>query len=86
MRLVNRGRRAQHQRQQLHHEPKRVAGPDDPTAQRNDAPTLKDTERQPAAAMLHNATERPENDRPAAGTGALVSTVAELEAITQVTD
>ena len=78
--------RAQRQRQQLHHEPKRVAGPDDSTAQRNDAPTAKDSEPQPAAAVLHNATERPENDRPAAGTGALVSIVAKLDAITQVTN
>ena len=49
-------------------------------------PTVKDSELQPAAAVLHNATERPENDRPAAGTGTLVSTVAELDAITQVTN
>ena len=49
-------------------------------------PTMKDTKPQPPAAVLHNATERPENDRPAAGTGALVSTVAELDAITQVTN
>ena len=49
-------------------------------------PTPKDTEPQPAAVVLHNATERPENDRPATGTGALVSTVAELDAITQVTN
>ena len=49
-------------------------------------PTAKDTEPQPAAAALHNATDRPENYRPAAGTGALVSTVAELDAITQVTN
>ena len=49
-------------------------------------PTTKDTEPHPAEAVLHNATERPENDRPAAGTGALVSTVAELDAITQVTN
>ena len=51
-------------------------------------PITKDTEPQPAATVLHNATERPENDRPAAGTGtgALVSTVAELDAITQVTN
>ena len=33
-----------------------------------------------------NAHERPENDRPAAGTGALVSTLAELDAITKVTN
>ena len=31
-----------------------------------------------------NAHERPEIDRPAAGTGALVSTIAELDAITKV--
>ena len=49
-------------------------------------PTAKDTEPQPAAAVLHNATERPENDRPAAGTGAFVSTVAELDTITKVTN
>ena len=33
-----------------------------------------------------NAHERPENDRPAAGIGALVSTLAELDAITKVTN
>ena len=33
-----------------------------------------------------NAHERPENDRPAAGTGALVSTLAELNAIDKVTN
>ena len=33
-----------------------------------------------------NEHERPENDRPAAGTGALVSTLAELDAITKVTN
>ena len=49
-------------------------------------PAAKDTEPQPVAAVLHNAPERPENDRPAAGTSALVSTVAELDAITQVTN
>ena len=49
-------------------------------------PTMKDSEPQPAAAVLHNATEWPEHDRPAAGTGALVSTVAELDTITQVTN
>ena len=47
-------------------------------------PTAKDTEPQPPAAVLHNEPERPENDRLAAGTGALVSIVAELDAITQV--
>ena len=33
-----------------------------------------------------NAHERPENDRPVAGTGALVSTLAELNTITKVTN
>jgi len=33
-----------------------------------------------------NAHERPEIDRPAAGTGALVSTLAELNAVTKVTN
>ena len=33
-----------------------------------------------------NAHERPDNDRPAAGTGALVSTLAELNAIDKVTN
>ena len=33
-----------------------------------------------------NAHERPDNDRPAAGTGALVSTLAELNAIIKVTN
>ena len=45
-------------------------------------PTAKDSEPQPVAAVLHNATKRPENDRPAAGTDAVVSTFAELDAIT----
>ena len=49
-------------------------------------PTAKDTEALPVAAVLDNAHERPENDRPAAGTGALVSTLAELNAITKVTN
>ena len=49
-------------------------------------PTAKDTEPQPPAAVLHNAPERPESDRPAVGTGALVSTFAELDAISQVTN
>jgi hypothetical protein len=40
----------------------------------------------PAGAVLDSAPERPENDRPAAGTGALVSTPAELDAITKVTN
>ena len=42
-------------------------------------PTAEDTEAQPAAAV-------PENDRPAAGTAALVSTLAEINAITKVTN
>ena len=49
-------------------------------------PTTKDTEPQPPPAVLHNAPERPENDRPAVGTGALVSTVAKLDTITKVTN
>ena len=41
----------------------------------------------PAAAVLDNAPDqRPKNDRPAADTGALVSTPAELDAITKVTN
>ena len=45
-------------------------------------PTAEDTEALPVAAV--NAHDRPENDRPAVATGALVSTIAELDAITKV--
>ena len=50
-------------------------------------PLLLVTSTPPAAAVLDNAPERPENnDRPAADTGALASTPAELDAITKVTN
>ena len=59
--------------------------PDVTTPQPNaTTPPTANAEPQPTPALLHDATARPENDRPAAGTGALVSTIAELDAITKV--
>ena len=52
-----------------------------------EAPILLVTSTPPSAAVLDNAHQQvPENDRPAAATGALVSTPAELDAITKVTN
>ena len=51
------------------------------------APLLLVTSMPPSAAVLDNAHQQvPENDRPAAATGALVSTRAELEAVDKVTN
>ena len=40
----------------------------------------------PTAVVVHTTPEPPENNSPAAGTRALVSTLAELDAITKVTN